>query len=104
MRQFDVCRNRGRTRDGFPYFVVVQSEEFARSARRLVIPLTGEVARYPAIAPVFEVEGRKVVADALLTFAIPVERLGEVVASLGEEAEAERVLNALDRVLARSWR
>jgi hypothetical protein len=33
-----------------------------------------------------------------------VERLGEVVASLGVETEAERVLSALERVLARSWR
>lgn len=101
MRQFDVCRNGGRTRDGFPYFVVIQSREFDRSKRRVVIPLTTEVARYPEIAPTFEVEGKQVVADALLIFSIPLDTLGEVVASLSDDTSAGHLLSAIDRVIAR---
>src|SRR5690348_10486157 len=104
MRQFDVCRNHGKSRDGFPYFVVVQSGEFDRTTRRVVVPLTTEVSRYPDIAPVFEVEGRKLVADALLIFAIPLDKLGRVVGSLSDDTNAERLLGAIDRVLARAWR
>jgi toxin CcdB len=102
MHQFDVCRNGGRTRDGFPYFVVMQSKEFDRGKRRVVIPLTTEVGRYPDIAPRFEVEFRRVVADALLIFSILLENLGEVVASLSDDTSAGHLLSAIGRVIARS--
>lgn len=59
------------------------------------------MARYPEIAPSCEVEGRKVVADALLIFSILLDRLGRVVVSLADDAHAERVLGAVDRVIAR---
>jgi mRNA-degrading endonuclease toxin of MazEF toxin-antitoxin module len=100
MLQFDVCRNRGKSREVFPYFVVVQSREFVRAKRRVVIPLTTEVARYPEIAPTFEVEGRKVVADALLIFSIPLEKLGKVVTSFSDDTSAGLLLGAIDRVIA----
>jgi toxin CcdB len=101
MRQFDVCRNRGESRTAFPYFVVVQSGEFERARRRVVVPLTTEVSRYPEIAPAFEVEGTKVVADALLIFSIPVASLGPVVASLSDDRSAGMLIDAIDRVIAR---
>ena len=37
MAQFDVCRNRGRSRDAFPYFVVVQSRVFDATGRRVLL-------------------------------------------------------------------
>lgn len=61
-----------------------------------------ELTRYPEIAPIFEVEGRQVVADALLIFSIPTEKLGKVVASLADQASAERLINAIDRLIGRS--
>jgi hypothetical protein len=102
MQQFDVCRRQAKSRDGFPYFVIVQSREFDRTGRRVVIPLTPELTRYPEIAPIFEVEGRQVVADALLIFSIPTEKLGKVMALLADQASAERLINAIDRLIGRS--
>jgi len=102
MRQFDVCRNPGTSRDGFPYLVVVQSDEFVGTDRRIVVPLTPHRAGYPAIAPVFDVAGQAFVADTLLIFAIPKDRLGAVVASLAEDRLAARLLTAVGRVLARA--
>jgi toxin CcdB len=103
MAQFDVCRNRGRSREGFPYFVVVQSRAFDRTARRVVVPLTVEVAAYPPIAPAFDVEGRRVVADALLIFSMPREQLGAVVVSFADDERAALMIEAIDRVISRAW-
>jgi hypothetical protein len=103
MAQFDVCRNAGRTAAGFPFFVVVQSGEFEATSRRLVVPLTREVAGYPAIAPRFTIGRTRVVADALLMFAIPRERLGPVVASLADDASATAIVAAIDRVISRGF-
>ena len=80
----------------------MQSREFDRTGRRVVIPLTPELTRYPEIAPIFEVEGRQVVADALLIFSIPTEKLGKVMALLADQASAERLINAIDRLIGRS--
>jgi mRNA-degrading endonuclease toxin of MazEF toxin-antitoxin module len=103
MAQFDVCRNTGRSRGGFPYFVVVQSAEFDRTERRLVVPLTSQIAGYPKLAPVFVVERKRVVADALLMFAMPRDRLGEVVGSLADDASATAIVGAVDRVISRGF-
>jgi hypothetical protein len=103
MAQFDVCRNPGLSRAAFPYFVVVQSRIFDRTARRVVVPLTVETAGYPEIAPRFEVEGRQVVADPLLIFALPRERLGNIVASFADDARSTPMIEAIDRVISRAW-
>ncbi len=52
--------------------------EFDRSVRRLVVPLI-EVTGHLVLTPIFTIEGRQVVADALLMFSIPHEKLGPVV-------------------------
>lgn len=103
MAQFDVCRNSGQSRAGFPYFVVVQSAEFERTSRRLVVPLTSDVEAYPVLAPAFTIEGQRVVADALLMFAIPRDRLGPVVASLAADPDATAIVDAIDRVVSRAF-
>jgi hypothetical protein len=43
----------------------------------------------------------KVVADALLIFSIPVEKLGQVVVSLSDDTNAGLLIGAIDRVIAR---
>jgi len=100
MPQFDICRNPGRSRDGFPYFVIIQSGEFEQTTRRLVVPLTRQVAGYPGIAPSFVIEGVTVVADVLLLFAIPRDRLGPVIGSLADDDSASAIINAVDRVIS----
>jgi hypothetical protein len=101
MRQFDICRNPGRTRDGFPYFLIVQSNEFEALPRRLVVPLAARPDRYPEIAPKVAVRGKPHVADALLLFSLAADRLGPVVGRLEDEAAQDRVLDATRRVVAR---
>jgi len=46
----------------------------------------------------------KVAADALLTFAIPVDKLGPVVASLSDDESVATITNAIDRVISRASR
>jgi hypothetical protein len=103
MKQFDICRNPGQSRDAFPYFVIIQSNEFATTSRRLVVPLTRHISGYPSIAPTFVVEEAKVIADALLLFAIPCDRLGSVIGSLADDESAETIINAVDRVISRIY-
>jgi hypothetical protein len=103
MAQFEVCRNGGRSRAGFPYLVIVQSRIFDRTARRLVVPMTTSVAGYPPVAPVFDIEGRRVVADALLMFATSRERLGPVIDSLADDARSGMLIDAIDLVISRAW-
>jgi toxin CcdB len=38
MAQFDVHRNKGALRDSIPYVVLVQSAQFDRYRRRVVVP------------------------------------------------------------------
>jgi hypothetical protein len=103
MAQFDVCRNSGRSRAGFPYLVIVQSRICDSTARRLVVPMTTEVAWYPAVAPAFDIEGRRVVADALLMFATPRDRLGPVIDSLADDARSGMMIGTIDLVISRAW-
>lgn len=99
MPQFEVHENRGKTRTGFPLFVVVQSNEFAGTTNTLVVPLTHLIAAYPDYAPAFDFDGVRYVADALGLFPIPTSRLGPPVGSLAEDASSA-IIAAIDRVVS----
>ncbi|WP_158743896.1 CcdB family protein [Acidisphaera sp. L21] len=102
--QFDVCSNLGQRRAVYPYFVVVQSNEFAAMKQRVVVPMTTMTALYPrSYAPHFQIAGIEVVADPLLMFSIPTEKLGERVLSLAED-DAVGIMSAIDRVLSSAYR
>ncbi len=101
MNQFDVCRNIGVGRSGFPYYVVIQSREFAYLRRRLVVPLANDHGSYPPMAPRFTIQDRRLVADALLMFSLPVERLGPVVTTLLDDGSQGALIGAIDRVISR---
>lgn len=106
MAQFDVHRNPGRNRAAIPFVVVVQSSRFEAHARRLVAPLLAEsgprAAHYPSLAPRFEIGGQRVVLDPLQLQTVPREVLGPALASLAEDADAGRILAAIDLVLSTS--
>jgi hypothetical protein len=73
-------------------FVVVQPYKFAGLNRRLVVPMTAMTGLYPkSYAPRFHIAGIEVVADPLLMFSIPTDRLGKVVHSL-DDADAQASL------------
>jgi toxin CcdB len=105
MAQFDVHRNPGRQLNSIPFVVVVQSGIFDDYPRRVVVPLVRKsylpALEAPRFNPVFTVKAQRVVLHPLEIVSIPVDRLGPVVASLA--AEADRIVEALDRLLTRAY-
>jgi len=103
-RQFDVCRNPGRSRAVVPYVLVVQSNQFSASARRVVAPLIavgGFSAPESEAGPRFVIDGQMVAMDPLQLANLPTIMLGEPVASLAHD-EA-RILRAMDEMLSTAW-
>jgi toxin CcdB len=104
MAQFDVHRNPGRHRAAIPFVVVVQSRRFDGHLRRLVAPLLAAEpgAVWPELAPRFTIEGQAVVLDPLQLQTVPRDALGPAVASLAGDADASRIIAAIDAVLSTS--
>lgn len=108
MAQFDVHRNKGALRDSIPFVVVVQSAQFDRYRRRVVVPLVRQALLprdTPTVGarmnPAFVIEGVRVVLHPLDIVSVAVDQLGEVVGSLEQEGQA--LADALDELLTRSW-
>jgi toxin CcdB len=106
MPQFDVHRNSGKHKDTIPFVVVVQSAQFDDYRRRVVVPLVrataiGKVA-YPGFNPTFKIRGTAVVLHPLEIVSIPVDQLGEMVASLSDHSQL--IIAALDELLTRAWK
>ena len=103
--QLSVHDNPGRNRRAIPFVVVVQSNRFGASRRRVVVPLLdADEFGVPDsdVGPHFVVDGRKVVLDPRQITNVPLDVLGPQVASLA--AQDVRVINALDALFSRAWR
>ena len=108
MAQFDVHRNKGGLRDSIPFVVVVQSAQFDRYRRRVVVPLVRQTLlprNTPTVGarmnPVFVIEGIRVVLHPLDMVSVALDQLGEAVGSL--EKQGQVIADALDELLNRSW-
>ncbi len=108
MAQFDVHRNKGALRDSIPFVVVVQSAQFDRYRRRVVVPLVRRSALPSStptagsrMNPVLTVEGVEVVLHPLDMVSVATDQLGAHVASLAEQGQT--IADALDELLTRSW-
>jgi toxin CcdB len=108
MAQFDVHRNKGALRDLIPFVVLVQSAQFDRYRRRVVVPLVRQTLLpqdTPTVGsrmnPSFVIEGVRVVLHPLDMVSVALDQLGEVVGSL--EQEGQLIADALDELLTRSW-
>lgn len=108
MAQFDVHRNKGGLRDSIPFVVVVQSAQFDRYRRRVVVPLVRQTLlsrSTPTVGarmnPVFVIEGIRVVLHPLDMVSVALDQLGEAVGSL--EKQGQVIADALDELLNRSW-
>jgi len=105
MAQFDVHRNTGRNKGAIPYVVVVQSSFYDKARRRVVVPLVAGVIldTLPAspINPRFRVENQSVVLNPLEIVSVPLDALGEKVATLADESDA--IVAALDELFTRAW-
>lgn len=108
MAQFDIHRNKGPLRESIPFVVLVQSSQFDRYRRRVVVPLVRRSVlpgSTPTVGsrmnPVFKVEGLDVVLHPLDMVSVAVDQLGEHIGSLAEQGQA--IADALDELLTRSW-
>ena len=103
--QLDVHRNPGGNKTVIPFVVVVQSNQFRETARRVVVPLVVASAFGSPdsdVGPHFVIDGWTVVLDPLQITNVPWDVLGPAVASL--TGEGDRVVRALDILLSRAWR
>jgi toxin CcdB len=107
MPQFDVHRNKGPLRESIPFVVVVQSAQFDRYRRRVVVPLVRQSllpGGTPTVGgrmnPRFVVDDVPVVLHPLDIVSVAIDQLGEVVGSLSEHGQA--LTDALDELLTRS--
>lgn len=86
MAQFDVHRNKGALRDSIPYVVVVQSAQFDRYRRRVVVPLVRQTilprntpSAGARINPVFVIMESRVVLHPLGMVSVALDQLGDAV-------------------------
>ena len=105
MAQFDIHENKGANHEAIPYVVVVQSALYDDFRRRVVVPLVrksfvGTVDRQ-RFNPEFRIKGVPVILHPLEISSVPVDRLGKVVGSLA--GDGQRIMDALDELLTRSW-
>ena len=103
--QFDVHRNPGRSQRVIPFVLMVQSNRFRRSKRRVVGPLVAAEEFGVAdsdVGPHFVIDDRPVVLDPLQITNVPRDALGPAIASLAPEDH--RIINAMDALLSRAWR
>jgi toxin CcdB len=105
MAQFDVHRNVGRLRETIPYVVVVQSAQFDGYRRRIVVPLVRvkslDASPLRSLNPEFTIRNVRVVLHPLDVASVPLEALGERVASLADSGDT--IVAAMDEVLTRAW-
>ena len=108
MAQFDIHRNNGALRDSIPFVVVVQSAQFDRYRRRVVVPLVLQKLlprNSPTVGgrmnPTFLIDGVRCVLHPLDMVPVAFEQLGELVGSLAQEGQT--ISDALDELLSRSW-
>lgn len=103
MAQFDVFENPNRAqREGFPFLVVMQSDQFDHFSTRFVMPLI-RMASPPAMLPRRLTQTVKVGGEALhlaphLSASLPERLLRHPVASLRSQADTLR--DALDAVIS----
>jgi len=101
--QFDVFRNPSAVQgDGFPYFVVIQSDQLAHLPTRLVMPLQRLLAA-PRDAPrrlslTVEVEGERLFLASHQCAPWPARMLKKPVTNIAAQADAVR--DSLDAVIS----
>ena len=108
MAQFDVHRNKGPLKASIPFVVVVQSAQFDRYRRRVVVPLVRRSAlpvETPTVGsrmnPVFHILNSEVVLHPLDIVSVALADLGAKAGSLVEHGQI--ITDALDELLTRTW-
>ena len=107
MAQFDVHRNKGLLRESIPFVVLVQSAQFDRYRRRVVVPLVRRSmlpGNTPTVGsrmnPALQVDGIDVILHPLDMVSVALDQLGEHIGSLADQGQT--IADALDELLTRS--
>ena len=108
MAQFDVHRNLGANKVPIPFVVIVQSSQFDRYRRRVVVPLMRRSVLSISAStvgsrmnPVFKVQSIEVVLNPLEMASVATENLGAKVGTLTQHRD--KIVDALDEMLTCSW-
>ena len=108
MAQFDVHRNLGANKAAIPFVVIVQSSQFDRYRRRVVVPLMRKSALFmstPTVGsrknPVFKVQAIEVVLNPLDLASVAIDNLGAKAGTLAQHKN--KIVDALDEMLTCSW-
>lgn len=107
MAQFVVHRNKRALRDSIPFVVLVQSAQFDRYRRRVVVPLVRRSvlpAHMPTAGtrrnPLLRILDIELVLHPQDVVSVAFDQLGEPVRSLAEQGQT--ITDALDELLTRS--
>ena len=103
MTQFAIYKYVGRSED-ICFLVQIQSTRLGRSTGRVVMPLLRLGRRAPPnhpLTPHLMVQKETVYADPLDIAAIPVTRLGDVLAIMSE-SDQDRIIRAVDEMISRT--
>jgi len=108
MAQYDVHRVVGSRDPNTLFVVVVQSSQYDRYRRRVVIPLKRK-SLLPStsstldstLSPVFKIQATEVVLNPLEIVSVATERLGAKVGNLAPHKG--RIVAALDELLTTAW-
>lgn len=105
MAQFDVFKNPGQHKHSIPFVVVLQSSALDDYKRRVVIPLVRKSEagplHHPRFNPSFKIKGVTVVLHPLEVVSVPVDLLGEPIASLAEHGDS--IIAAMDELMTRAY-
>ncbi len=102
LSDLDVHRTTGRNSRAVPFVVVVQSNRFTASARRVVVPFVAAAAfGQPAsdFGPHLMIDGQH---DPLQITNIPRDILDPP--ALAIAGDDSRIINAMDALVSRAWR
>lgn len=103
--QLSVHRNPARAKAVVSSFVVVQSNQFRHSSRRVVVPLlAAEAFASPKgnVGPRLVIDSREVVLGPLQITNMPRDALGPPVAT--PIHDDDRIVRTLDPAMSRAWR
>ncbi|AVZ00377.1 plasmid maintenance protein CcdB (plasmid) [Lelliottia sp. WB101] len=100
MAQFDIYRNKGKGREHYPYFMVLQHDLFDELNTRIVVPLTPKANLLPTsgIHPGVNISGKNFTILTDLMTSIDSKRLDTEPVATASHLHSE-IVNALDLLI-----
>lgn len=105
MAQFDVHRYTGKSRDLYPFVMIVQSSDFDAGPKKVVVPLV-EKSKFgkidnPTLNPALVIEGVELVFQPLEIAAMDKKSLGSYSGSAS--SESTKLVDSLDELFSTAY-